>query len=213
MSIEHISKFITEVAIHFSPPKFDTKDERNAWLTSLHRSLDGADQRVLERAAQIIIDTRKNSRSFPLPAECRAAVTAAAYELEFDKHIQTLPELRQQRGSGRSKERDEFTLTLLKSPLGREAARDGWVLACFDFTAREQRLPDNRRYEPRNQKEREEYAGCSEVEFCKRAARGFDEAYDAVLRGGGGAAAGMLEKLGDSMAAKREKLRAEVLGR
>lgn len=209
MSTDHISKFISDVAVQFSPPKYDTPSERDAWLRSVVTALHGSSPEVLDRAAQIIIGTRKN-RYFPLVAECHEAIRKAADEIKFEKHVQTLPELREAAMAEYSPEREKWAEALIKCELGREAARGGWILALRDLAARLNRLPDHRRYEPRNHKERLEYGGCTEVEFCKRSAKAFDEAYLAVIRGGGGTV--MLERLGASMLKTRERLRAEVLG-
>lgn len=197
MSIEHVSKFITDLAMHFSPPRFDHEHERQAWQKSLMMELNGSASDVLERAARIIIQTRKN-RYFPLIAECRQAVREAAEEIRFDQNIQTLPELRKSFGDEWSSERIRLAYDLIKSSMGRQAAQDDpcWVLALWHFCRRNQRLPDGR-----------------EIDQCKRDATDFDEAYDSVLRGSGGMMASALEKLGASMLAKREKLMAEALAR
>lgn len=197
MSIEHISKFITDLAMHFSPPRFDHEHERQAWQKSIMMELHGSAPEVLERAARLIIQTRKN-RYFPLIAECRQAARDAADDLRFDGHLQTLPELRRSIGDEWTTERVKLAYDLTNSGMGREAANDNpsWILALWHFCRRNQRLPDGR-----------------EVEQCKRDARDFDGAYHSVLRGGGGVLAASLEKLGASMLAKRERLRGEVLGR
>jgi hypothetical protein len=214
MSIEHVSKFITDLAMHFSPPRFDQEHERQAWQRSIMMELHGASPEVLERAARIIIQTRKN-RYFPLIAECRHAVSEAANEVRFDQNVETLPELRKSFGDEWSSERLRLAYDLIKSGMGKEAARSSppWILALWDFCRRFQRLPDGRRYEGRTEKEREDYAGCSEIDFCKKSALDFDWAYDKCLRGEAGPQSYEFERLSASMLAKREKLRAEVLGR
>jgi hypothetical protein len=209
MSIEHISKFITELSMHFSPPRFEKDHERQAWQKSIMMELHGSAPEVLERAARLIIQNRKN-RYFPLIAECRQAVRDAAEEARFDKHVETLPGLRQAIGDDWSSERVRLAYELIKCGMGKEAAQGNppWVLALWHFCRRFQRLPDGRRYEGRTPKEREDFSGCSEIDFCKKSARDFDEAYDKCLRGEAGPTSAALEKLGDAMSAKRRKLAA-----
>lgn len=206
-----ISAFISDLAVHYTTPKYDDPKDRQRWLKSFVVELRGASPEVLKRAAQLIINSRKN-RYFPLVADCRQAVREAAELVKFEQRLQTLPTLRQALGDEWSQERRDLADQLIKSGLGKEAANDGWILALWDFCRRFQRLPDDQRYEARNAKEAEDFAGCSELKFCKRAACGFDEAYQQCLRGGWPQAY-ELKRLGDSMIAKRERLCQEVLGR
>lgn len=215
MSIDHISKFITDLAMHFSPPRFDQEHERQAWQKSIMMELHGSSPEVLERAARLIIQTRKN-RYFPLVAECRQATREAAEEIRFEGGLQILPELRPSFGDEWTAERVKLAYDLIKSGMGKQAAKDNpsWVLALWHFCRRFQRLPDDsRKYEGRTPMEREDYAGCSEIEFCKKSARDFDEAYARCFQAPEGSILAKVERLGASMLAKREKLRAEVLGR
>lgn len=214
MAIEDISGFITEIAVHYAPPKYSTANERDAWLRSIHTALKGSSPAVLARAAQIIIDGRKN-RYFPLVADLREAIREAAEQIRFDQHVQTLPELRQLLGNEWSAERVKLAYDLIHCAMGKEAAsaNPSWILALWNFCRRFQRLPDNRKYEARTRLEREDYGGLSELEFCKRSARDFDEAYERSMQGTAGELSARIHQLGAAMLAKREKLRAEVLGR
>jgi hypothetical protein len=202
MAIEDISGFIAEIAVHFAPPKYDTANERDAWLRSIQTALKGSSSAVLARAAQIIIDRRKN-RYFPLVADLREAIREAADELRFDQHMQTLPTLRQSLGDEWTQERVNLAYQLIKCGMGREAAQDDpcWILGLWHFCRKHQRLP----------------AG-QEIDELKRGAREFDESYLKCVRGQAGPVGPMLEKLGASMLhgdawKSREKLCAEVLGR
>jgi hypothetical protein len=220
MIIKSATDFVERVLQIWPPFRWDEVQEQ-AWAELMVRELCGFKPEVLERGFQELVRKRKESRT-PTPAECISACAEAKRWLEMEANDGKLPGFREPSRGDYSKEREGFALTMLKSPLGKEAARDGWVLAAFNFATREGRLPDSRRYEPRNQKEREEYAGCTEIEFCKRSARDLDESYRVALRGevvdANGkvkpmAFAAALQKLGASMLAKREKLSAEVLGR
>jgi hypothetical protein len=196
MSIEHISKFITDLAMHFSPPRFEHEQERVAWQKSIMRELHGAAPQIIEHAARHIIQTRKN-RYFPLVAECREAIREAARVVDLDRHLETLPTLRKSFGDEWTTERVKLAYDLIKSGIGKQAARDNpcWTLALWNFCRRTQRLPEK-----------------AEVEQLKREARGFDEAYAKCVRGEAGLMSKSLEKLGSSILAKRKRLSEEVLG-
>jgi len=68
---QDISKFIAEVSVYF-PLKHESPQSEAMWLRSMKRDLREYPASVLERAAKLIIDTRRR-RDFPLPSECRDA--------------------------------------------------------------------------------------------------------------------------------------------
>ena len=196
IDVDAIQKFIGDLALHFSTPKHGSTVAEAAWLKSMVAELRGYSPEVLDRAARRIITTRKY-RNFPLVAECRQACRDVAGEIEFDKHVQTLPTLREATGTEWSTERVKLAYDLCKgTQVGKEAARDGWVLSLWDFVRKHQRVPK----------------GSAEIEACRRGAKEFDEAYAKCVKGGW-AGADQLVALGSSMLAKREKLSAEVLGK
>ncbi len=67
---------------------------------------------------------------------------------------------------------------LIRSPMGRQAAKEGWIGALWDFARVEERLPQG-----------------SELARCKRVAREADEMAAEVYRGNGGPAAAALLRL------------------
>ena len=193
--VASVAKFITALRVHFMRPKAETEDDRTVekeWMRSMMRSLGGYDADVLEKAAADILANRTDRR-FPLPAECKKACD------EVLKWKQLASPKLQDQAVPNDKYEWAYKLAddLICGPLGREAARDGWILSLHDFIRNNQRLPVEH----------------WEITKCKTSARGFDEAYDAVLRGEGGEVSKMLEKLGDSMMAKRERYREKVLGK
>ena len=191
-----VSKFITDLAMHF-PPKNVRPEMETAWVRSMAESLRGFHGDVLDAAARRIIDTRSYT-TFPLPADCREVCEAIKREREIVGRSQTLPAMRPPTGDEWSSERVKLAYDLLRSSMGKEAAsgKPCWVLSLWNFCRKNRRLPQGH-----------------EVERCKRDAREFDEAYEDCVRGNAGLASKALEGLGASMIAKREKLRAEVLGK
>lgn len=188
-----ISKFITELALHF-PPKHARPELETAWLKSMAEALRGTSASVLEDAARRIIQTRKYT-SFPLPAECRAACADAADRQRTRADASALPGFAcgRSEGDGWTTERLKLAYDLIKTQLGKQAAKEDWILAMWHFCRKQQRLP----------------AG-HEIDRCKKEAREFDEAYTEALRGIGPCSQAVV-KLGDSMLAKRKEL-AEGIG-
>lgn len=196
MSTVAISKFITELALHF-PPKHARPELETAWLKSMADALRGTASGVLEEAARHIIQTRKYT-SFPLPAECRNACMdiAERQRLRADAGALPHPALGASAGAEWSSERVKLAYDLIKSALGKEAVKDRWIGPLWSFCRKNQRLPAGR-----------------EIEACKREAKEFDAAYARCVTGAAGPMSGVLMQLGDSMLAKRLKLEAEVMGR
>lgn len=188
-----VSKFITDLALHF-PPKHARPELETAWIRSMAEALRGYPAKVLEDAARQIIATRKYT-SFPLPAECKQACNAVAEYQQFLVRSQTLPTFRSSTGDEWTTERVKLAYDLIKSGMGKEAAKDGWILALWNFARKNQRLPQG-----------------TEISACKREAKEFDETYAKCVKGGWPEAK-KWEALGASMLAKREKLAGEVLGR
>ena len=191
-----VANFIEALLAHY-PVRHDSEEREDAWVRSLTGALKGIPADVLGETAQDIIRTRKY-RNFPLLSEILDKCEQIEKRREHQARSQVLPELQLSIGDEWSTGRCKFAYVLVNSGMGKQAARDKpcWVRSLWHFCRKNQRLP----------------AG-PEIEQCKRAALDFDESYDAVLRGEGGEFSKVLERWGDSMAAKREKLRAEVLGR
>lgn len=196
MSFEPIVKFVSELKDHFSPPRHGSAEAEARWLRNLVEALRGASPTVLDRAKRNIIDTRKN-RYFPLIGEIREACREAAREVEFDAHVQTLPALRQATSDEWSTERCKLAYDLVKCELGRQAAKEGWILALWHHCRRHQRLPQSQ----------------TEIAACKRISQEFDQSYANCVTGRAGPQSRTLEALGSSMLAKRKKLAEEVMGR
>jgi hypothetical protein len=203
VNIRSATDFVERVLQIWPPFRWDEVQEQ-AWADLMVRELSGFKPEVLERGFQEMVRKRKESR-IPTPAECIAACVEAKHWVDAEANEGQLPELRAASNEW-SRERRKLAYDLVHSGMGKQAAADDpcWVLALWDFCRKNQRLP----------------AG-HEIEECKRDARGFDEAYRNALRGDvvdshgevkPMAFAGGLQKLGSSMLAKREKLRAEVLG-
>jgi hypothetical protein len=82
---------------------------------------------------------------------------------------------------------------LIRSPMGRAAAREGWITQLHDYCRRARSLPD-----------------ASAIARLKREARLFDDAYGDVCRGNGGMLSGSLRKLGETFLRRRDELAAKV---
>lgn len=192
-----VSKFISELAMHFPPP-MRQKDEPQAyteWLRTFLRAMSNYSQAVIERSAQEIINTRTDRR-FPLVSEVKKVCDKHASEEYRERNAKPLTDTAKVSQSQFSDWRVKLADDLIMCGLGKEAARDGWILSLHDFCRAQGRLPTGH-----------------EVGQCKAAAKGFDAAYEACLRGEGGVCNAALVKLGDSMLARREEYRARVLGR
>lgn len=186
-----VSQFITDLAIHFGR-KHDTPEAEKAWLQSMFSSMRGYNADVLRRAADKIIGTR-TERSFPLPAECKRVCEEIQRFDETTKPRALIDH--PHKNDAMSEWRWRLADDLIMCPMGREAAKDGWIGALHDFARENGRLPTG-----------------SEISKCKADAKGFDEAFMKCARGECGELSKSLTDLGQTMLKRREKLRARVLG-
>lgn len=191
-----VSNFITGLVVHFGEPKFDVPDydkpkAHSEWLKTMVHNFRNYSDNTLERAVQIIVSTRKY-RSFPLVSECREACADADDWLKSQRL--PMPDTSKPVPSAWSPDRITLADELVMGALGKQAARDGWVMALHTFCRDNLRLP----------------AG-PEIAKCIKTAKEFDEAYEWSLRGKTGPFSKSLVALGDSMLARREELRSMVL--
>lgn len=208
-----VSDFLSKLVIHF-PVRFESEEREAEWLRSIVDTLGGYDADVLAKAAQRIIDTRTDRR-FPLPAMIREICLEITEDARRSALPIDTPDAPPRFASYRYKLADE----LLMTEMGRQAARDGWVLGLHHFVVEHGRLPDANKRQPFEIWDEMADGGIdkrtlmlTEVEYLRRSAQDF-EAYRARCEGGKFALAGALAGLGAQMAARGEELADRVLGR
>jgi hypothetical protein len=194
-SRDDVADFVANLENHFFPVKHDPPSRVTAWLASMFRELGGYSTQVLEEAAKDIVGTR-TERYFPLPAECKKAcenvrkrsdIAAKAAQLKTGTWTY-------KRDDEYAEWRIELANDLVKCAIGKQAAKEGWILSLHDYARKYKQMPHP-----------------SEIYALKEGAKGFDQAYEQCVRGGWPDAAG-LRKLGESMLAKRKQLSEMVLG-
>lgn len=185
--------FISTLILHF-PVRHDSQEKEKAWTLALVRELRGFSPDVLQGACESIIRNRKDRR-FPLLAECRSACVEAQRWLDMEKNKGDLIKSSQPAGSHLDWTADRLKLAtdLCMSPMGRQAAKEGWIQQLHDFARRNSRLPQP-----------------NEIGALKREAKLFDEAYAKCVKGGWPQAE-ELERLGALMLKRREDLVDRVL--
>jgi hypothetical protein len=138
--------FLDPLRLHYPLPKHSEGHEDRFFETYLEKLHSFSDD-VLKSASGRIIDERKQ-RSFPLPAECNEACRAAFDDIQFSRQRSSRPNNRGEELAFYEKYPDwtearrELAYSLMKSPLGMEAAEDLWVCALFDFCRENKRLPN-----------------------------------------------------------------------
>ena len=187
---EAATKFITDVALHFTRPKFDGEASERAWFLAMVRNMRGFSPEILRQAAQILIDQRADRR-FPLPKECKDACFEAVKILK----AQTPRLVGSQVSRGATNdEREALAYELILGPLGKRAAREGWVHSLFTWTRDHMRLPESE----------------ADIQWCINSAKGFDREFERCRAAVPGSMQAKLAQLGFSMLAKREALETYV---
>lgn len=191
MSQNAVSKFIDAMLLHYPPFRWDEEQEKS-WSKTMVVELRGFGAAVLEKAATTMIRTRKDRRT-PLVAECVQACVEARRWLDIEKGASELPIDEKQTTGEWTADRFKLANDLIRTPLGREAAKGGWIGALHGFARRNARAPVG-----------------PEIQACKQSAKEFDAAYKLCVQGGW-PYAHMLERLGAAMLKRREKLSDMVL--
>ncbi len=197
MSNATVADFVSRIAVHFPPPRFESQEQEAEWLRSIVVSLRAYSESVLERAAQRIIDTRgvrRNEKWFPVPAEIRLVCEEIIAE---DRRPKLIAEARDVRTfPTRSAGRIEFVVgQLLSGEMGRRAAREGWIGILYDEVMTRNALPHE-----------------GEVPGLRRQAQEFHETLEACHRGAAGPKSREWARLGDNLVKRSRIVAGIVLG-
>jgi hypothetical protein len=188
-----VTKFIAMIATFFPRPKFSgNEDSETLWVGMMLKMLAPYDASVLTEAAERIIrdrDPDKDGTMFPKPSECIAACEAV---LKLRKGA-TL-QLEGPKGNEWTDDRLSLAFDLANGPLGRRAAREGWIGPLLRFCRQHMRLPKDH-----------------EIAQVIAVAKGFEEDREKNHRGENGEMSGVLAKLADSIAARSKEHAAVVL--
>lgn len=177
---------ISRLAIVFGTPSHT--GDPVAYMAELDRITKRYTEPQLDRAADILIRDHRPTRlkPWPSPSTILEACEDAAGALTPQKD----PSAKYKDWSPASVGK---AYDLMRTDLGREAADQGWALSLWDFSRQHGRLPNER-----------------EVYDCKVRAREFDAAYASLT--GDTPLSRMLQKLGGSMLARRNKLARHAWG-
>lgn len=186
-----ITKFLEAVLLHYPPYRWDEEQEKS-WSKTMIVELRGFGPAVLDKAITNMIRTRKDRRT-PLVAECVQACVEAKRWIDIESGKQDLPLEKQKTVGEYSDDRVRLANDLVMSPLGKQAAKEGWIGVLHGFCRRNLRMPMGQ-----------------EIADCKREAQEFDKIY-AVSVKGGWPQAREFEKLGAKMLRKRQELTDMVL--
>lgn len=198
-----VEKFLTTVMSHFNKRHASDADEE-AWTLSMIDGLKPYHANVLDAAAQRIILTRREP-GFPFLADCRRAceevikLDQAERTPKFDDAAKEKSRINDH--DWRYKLADE----LIVCAMGRQAAREGWALSLHNFIVDFGRLPNDHEVNGRMTPTLKNRLPC------KQAAEEFQKAFESVLNGEAGPCSKMLEKLGDKMNQRRERIERMIL--
>lgn len=211
-----IVAFADTVLQHFPPFRWDEEKEA-AWAETMVKELSGFSAEVINRAAREMVRTRKKEKT-PLVSECIDACSEAKRWLEIERSKEVLPV----DASGPTfapsldwtADRLRLASELMDSPLGKQAAREGWVGILWSFARKNARMPEAGRNIEYRKSKATPVRMVSEIEFCKLEAADFGEAYKLAVRGAalGNSFMMALEKLGAEMLRRRHVTEQRVLG-
>lgn len=159
-------------------------ENESGFVDEMRKALKGWDLSTLNEAADRIAKTAK---FFPKPAE----VIEVCESIAASRVVPHTPPVNLYFTA------DAFRTAnrLIRSEMGKDAARDGWIGQLHDFCRQRSRLPKG-----------------FEIAHLKSEAKLFDDAYSACCAGKGGTLGTALQKLGETFLAKRNDLAAIANG-
>lgn len=129
-----VVKFLTTLRANWGK-RFESDEAEDQWLDMMIGELHVFSDDVLTAAAKKLMRSRLDF--FPRVGQC---VDACIAERRFIEG--STPELRDAVAAKSKRTRfDSLADELIMGPVGRKAARDGWVLGLYDFIRREGRMP------------------------------------------------------------------------
>jgi len=194
MIIKSASDFVDSVLQIWPPFRWDEVQEK-AWTQLMVRNLSGFSPAVLDRAFQDMVGKRKETR-IPTPAECIQACVEAKRWTETEENAGKLSIARSDPRDEWSTERCRLAHDLKHSPLGKQAAEEGWIISFWHFCRRNQRLP----------------AG-PEIDQCKRDSSGIEEIYGRAMRDECGPFSKQIARFASTILEKRKEWTEETLRR
>lgn len=141
-----VQDFVRRVGVHFPPPKLEGADVRD-WMDGIRDVLVRHDEAIVERAARLIVATRKAPKVFPLPSEIEEAI---AKVIDTDRRASFVPGERKPitsderydaRNAAWRHDRQRLAVDLVNGPMGRKAAEEGWILSLWDYCRNNGSLP------------------------------------------------------------------------
>ncbi len=204
-----IIAFADQVLQHFPPFRWD-EDQEKAWADTLVRELSGFSTEVIERAGRAMVRTRKKTQT-PLVSECIDACADARKGIEIENRASSLsfeakappdPYLKDWR-------EDDFANDMAlnrRDPICVQAAKDGWIGTLHSFVRKHRRMPSSTEKTTYRKSMKAPEQMVTEIEWCKREAKDFDEAYAKCVRGGWVYAQRLTTQVGDVMLRRRGEL-------
>lgn len=197
VTTDPVSAFIATVQVHF--PRGGTRDEdlEDAWMTSMVKFLAPFTKDVLAAAAEHILRTRdprkQGQRWFPSPRECIEACEL----MQRTMNVQATPLLSygNRDPSPWAGWRVKLANDLMRTEMGRQAAREGWNGVLWNFARENQRLPTDEH----------------ELRMVKGAAARFAKVLRDCEEGRGGEFGKPLAALGRSIQAKHAAAAKDIL--
>jgi hypothetical protein len=166
MSNKAILAFVETMMVRWPPFRWDEAQER-AYADDLMRELSGFTPEVLERARREMIRKRTKPQ-IPSVAECIGFCAEAKHwhDAETGKG-QLIPDPAKDRWVELSDARQRLADDLMPTQIGKQAAKEGWALAFWNFARVNGRAPQS----------------AQDIALCKKNSREFEEAFATAVRG------------------------------
>ncbi len=210
-----LTDFIDRVIQRF-PPSFRWDDaQKNSWTEDMVRELRGFTDDVLKRAIRDIVRTRgmtTEERRTPTVAECIQYCIAAKKAIFAEGQESILafsPQARPVDPFLKDWREDDFANDLAlnrKDPLCVQAAKEGWIGTMHSFVRKHRRMPSSTEQTAYRKSKNAPEQIVTEIEWCKREAKDFDEAYAKCVGGGWHFAQRLTTQVGDVMLERRTDL-------
>lgn len=211
------SEFMDKVLLHWPPFRW-TEEQERAWSEDLVQEVHGFSAAIRKRASETMVRSRPRRAGTPGVADCVAACVEAKRWIDIEEGKTKLPLGPADRAGEWEAGRLKLAYDLCNSDLGRQAAKEGWLLSLWNFCRVPRGDPPGQRHpkgaEIEQLKKQADDHRRRVIELHAQAEKEERErkAAGEWVRVGDGVAAS-LASLGESMLTKQERMAKEVLGK
>lgn len=208
MSTAAAKKFAMKALQLFPPFRWDDEQEDD-WIQDVMKEISHFDDDVIDRGERDMVQTRKRKDGTPAVSDCIRYCAEAFRWMQTKANKDKLLPSATPEPFLADWRLDDFANDIAlnrQDPLCVRAAKENWIGVLHSFVRKHRRMPSATEKIGYRKSMKAAELLLPEIEWCKREAKDFDEAYAVAVRGTGSVARSLVLGCGDAMLKRRSEL-------